>query len=213
MDARDKAWMLARYNDRLARFGDDIRTLGSGTVERRRLRFDVLSAVGIEDGCSVIDLGCGFGDFAGYLEARGLRVEYLGIDINTSLLEIAGRKYPRARFASLDFLTDDIPAADFVVASGTFNLALRTDDNYAYVGRVLRRAYGIARRGVAMDFHTSFVDYRVPDVFYYEPSRLLTEAKAITKRVTLRHDYPLYEFCLYLFPDFTGWGAPAEGRP
>jgi len=23
--------------------------------------------------------------------------------------------------------------------------------------------------------------------------------------VQLRHDYPLFEFCVYLLPDFTGW--------
>jgi ubiquinone/menaquinone biosynthesis C-methylase UbiE len=210
MDPKDRSWMLARYDARLAQFGDDIRTLGSGTEERRRLRFEVLRQAGISDGASVLDLGCGFGDFFGYLAGAGVSVNYLGIDINPKLLEIARHKYPHAAFREADFLADAFEPVDFVVASGTFNLALRAADNYENAATMLRRAYGLARRGVAMDFQSSYVDYRVDDMFYYEPERLLTIAKSITKRATLRHDYPLYEFCVYLFPDFAGWGTVAE---
>jgi SAM-dependent methyltransferase len=214
LDPKDRAWMLARYDARLAQFGDDIRTLGSGTVERRRLRFDVLRQVGISDGCSVLDLGCGFGDFFGYLVDAGMNVSYLGVDINPKLLDVARQKYPAGAFRVADFLSDPFEPVDFVVASGTFNLALRAGDNYDYAGRMLRRAYDLARRGVAMDFHTADVDYRVDDVFYYEPQRVFAIARSVTKRVALRHDYPLYEFCVYLYPDFAGWGARAgEAAP
>ena len=206
MDPRDKSWMLRRYDERLEQFGDDIRTLGSGTEERRRIRFQVLRDIGITSGSSVLDLGCGFGDFFGYLSSEGVMVDYVGLDINPKLLDVARAKYPDARFVQSDFLDENIDRVDFVVASGTFNLALRTDDNYRYVDRVLRKAYAIARSGIAMDFHTSYVDFRVDDIFYYEPERMLALAKAVSKRVTLRHDYPLYEFCLYVFPDFEGWG-------
>jgi SAM-dependent methyltransferase len=205
MNSKDLSWIRARYDERLEQFGDDIRTLGSGTEERRRLRFDVLREVGIAAGDSVLDLGCGFGDFYGYLASAGVAVDYLGLDINSKLIDVAAKKYPSARFSTADFFGDAVPAVDYVVASGTFNLALRADDNYDYAARVLRRAASLARKGVAIDFHTSYVDFRVDDIFYYEPERLFAIAKAITKRVTLRHDYPLFEFCVYLFPDFAGW--------
>ena len=203
--------MRARYNARLAEFGDDIRTLGSGTEDRRRIRFEVLRAAGIESGASVLDVGCGFGDFYGFLSGQGVDVDYVGVDINREILAVAARKYPGARFALLDVQTDEFAPADFVVASGTFNLALRDGDNYEYVADVLRIAYEHARRGVAMDFQSSYVDFRVADVHYYEPERLFALGKAITKRVTLRHDYPLFECCLYLYPDFQRWRvAPGE---
>jgi ubiquinone/menaquinone biosynthesis C-methylase UbiE len=212
MNSDDKSWMLARYDERLAKFGDDIRTLGSGTVERRRLRFQILREIGITNGASVLDVGCGFGDYFGFLSEHGVTVDYLGVDINPKLLDIARRKYPTAKFLQADILTDEITVADYVVASGTVNLALRSADNYEYVDRMLRRAFSLARRGVAMDFHTSYVDFRVDDIFYYEPEKVFAAAKAITKRVQLRHDYPLFEFCLYLFPDFEGWSTDRESR-
>ena len=202
--------MLRRYDERLAKYGDDIRTLGSGTEERRRLRFQVLREIGITPGCAVLDVGCGFGDFFGYLSGEGVAVDYRGIDINPRLLEIAQRKYPQARFIAGEFAQHNVEPVDFVVASGTFNLAMRTIDNYEYVRRALDKAMAVARRGVAMDFQTSYVDFKRDDVFYYQPERLLSIAKTLTKRVALRHDYPLYEFCLYLFPDFEGWAGSTE---
>jgi ubiquinone/menaquinone biosynthesis C-methylase UbiE len=211
MNERERSWMRERYSARLAEFGDDIRTLGSGTEERRRLRFAVLQAAGIEPGMRVVDVGCGFGDFYGYLRGQDIEVDYVGLDINADLLEIASSKYPSARFALADAEVDPIPAADVIVASGTFNLALREGDNYDYVGRIFERAHAQAQVAVAMDFQSSDVDFRVPEMYYYEPERVFRLAKRLTKRVTLRHDYPLFEFCIYFFPDFRGWrsGQPA----
>jgi len=57
---------------------------------------------------------------------------------------------------------------------------------------------------------SSYVDFEQPDVCHYEPERVFSLSKQLTKRVSLRHDYPLYEFCVYLYPDFQGWGAPSR---
>ena len=37
--------------------------------------------IGKLDGCSVLDVGCGIGDFAVYLEACGIDVDFTGYDI------------------------------------------------------------------------------------------------------------------------------------
>jgi ubiquinone/menaquinone biosynthesis C-methylase UbiE len=206
-DEKDR--IVARYNARLKQFGDDIRTLAAGTTQRRRVRFQVLREVGLVPGCTVMDVGCGFGDFFGYLLEQNLEVSYLGIDINTELIDIARRKYPRAEFRVADLQTDELPRVDFLVSSNAFNLRLQESDNYALVADILARSYRQASRGVAIDFLTTYVDFQSSaDVFHYTPERLFGIAKRITKRVCVRHDYPLFEFCLYLYPDFEGW-APA----
>jgi SAM-dependent methyltransferase len=202
--------IIKRYSARLREHGDHIATLASGTEERRRLRFDVLTAVGIEPGASVVDVGCGFGDYFGYLADRGVPVDYLGIDINPDLIAVARGKYPSARFQVADIQRDPPPHADFFVSTSAFNLPLEQQDNYAFAGELLDIMYVRARRGVAVDFLTSYVDYRSPHGFHYEPERLLTIAKRLTKRVTIRHDYPLFEFCVYLYPDFAGWGSSSS---
>ena len=209
MQPTDRNRIVARYNQRLAQYGDDIRTLASGTEERRRLRFDVLTEIGIENGCRVLDLGCGFGDYLGYLLARGIHVNYTGYDINPELIGVATGKYPQGSFAVRDIQTAAFPQFDFIVSSGCFNLELEGEDNYAFIGDLLRVCHEHARRGVAIDFMSTHADFVQPGAFHYDPMHLFALAKGLTKRVALRHDYPLYEFCLYLYPDFAGWTPTA----
>jgi SAM-dependent methyltransferase len=207
MDDREKARINRRYDERLDRFGDDIRTLASGTDERRRLRFQVLTEIGLRNGCTVLDLGCGFGDFLGYIRDRGLEVDYTGYDINPRLIEIARRRYPGATFDVVDIQEQEFPTFDYIVSSSAFNLPLETRDNYEFLADILRACYGHAREGVALDLLSSYVDFE-GDAFHYSPEQVFAIGKSLTRRVMLRHDYPLFEFCLYLFPDFEGWRQP-----
>jgi len=204
MDERDKQRIIERYNQRLALYGDDIRTLASGTEERRHIRFGVLCGIGLEEGKSVLDLGCGFGDLYDYLQEQGMRVDYTGYDINPELIAIAQRKYPGARFELKDVQTEPFPEFDFIVSTSAFNLRLGSVDNYQFIEDIFRTCYAHARIGVAIDFLSSYVDYQTQGALHYSPERLFGIAKRITKRVCVRHDYPLFEFCIYLYKDFPG---------
>jgi SAM-dependent methyltransferase len=206
VNPRDKQRIIDRYDHRFDRHGVSIDTLASGTEERRSVRFTVLSDVGIASGDSVLDVGCGFGDFLDFCRNRGLDIGYTGLDINPRLIDAARCRFSNASFIVADIQTDNVPCHDYVVSSSAFNLRLESEDNYDFVVAMLRRCYALARKGVAIDFLTSYVDYRgSQDAFYYSPERVFGIAKSVTKRVMLRHDYPLFEFCIYLFPDFTGW--------
>jgi SAM-dependent methyltransferase len=205
MHEADVDRIVHRYSTRLREHGDDIRTLASGTEDRRRIRFDVLTDVGIGPGTSLVDVGCGFGDYFGYLQRRGIDVDYLGIDINPDLVSVARTKYPTARFEVRDIQRESPPDSDFFVSTSAFNLPLEHQDNYDFIAEMLAVMYHRARRGVAVDLLSTYVDYPSPHGFHYSPERVLGLAKRLTKRVAIRHDYPLYEFCVYLYPDFTGW--------
>jgi len=206
MNSTEKEHIVERYNKRLAIYGDDIRTLASGTEERRRIRFDVLYEVGIKEGSSILDLGCGFGDFYAYLQERGVKnINYTGYDVNPKLIAIAQEKYPAAQFEVKDIQIDPFPEFDFIVSTSTFNLKLESQDNYDFIAEILNICYKHSRIAVAIDFLTSYVDFESAEGFHYSPERIFAMSKCITKRVCLRHDYPLYEFCIYLYKDFKGW--------
>lgn len=206
MKSTEKERIIERYNQRLAIYGDDIRSLASGTEERRRIRFEILYEVGIEEGSNILDLGCGFGDFYGYLQAIGIKnINYTGYDINPQLIEIARQKYPAAQFEVKDIQIDQFPEFDFIVSTSAFNLKLESQNNYEFVTEILNTCYKHSRIAVAIDFLTSYVDFESAEGFHYSPERIFAIAKCITKRVCLRHDYPLYEFCIYLYKDFKGW--------
>lgn len=196
-----------RYDERLKAHGEGIKALASGTEARRDLRFGVLAAIGALKGKRILDLGCGFADFNAYLLDRGVKTRYTGWDINPKLIEACRRRFPRSRFAVQDIQKLPIPRVppfDYVVCSQAFNFELGAR-NEALVRDVLKRSYALAAEGVALDLLSTHVDFREKHLHYYDPSAMLRFAKTLTKRVTLRHDYPLYEFCLYLYRDFHGW--------
>ena len=156
----------------------------------------MLCDIGIKDGHHGLDMGCGLGDFRAYAVNRGLDIRYTGVDINPALLAHARSTHPDAEFLQADALRDELPAVDWIVSSTTFNLRLVATDNYDTVETILARTFPCARKGLAIDFLSSFAEFQHPDAFHYDPTRLFTFAKSLTKRVTLRHDKPLYEFML-----------------
>ena len=206
MDPSDKKRINEFYNNGFKKYGYDIKALYSGTEERRRIRFQILCEVGLQSGCSVLDLGCGFGDFYGYLREQGIAAHYTGYDINPNLIEVAKGVYPDAEFYVKDIQIDTFPEFDYIVSTSAFNSPLTGQDNYSFAENILNICYNHAQRGVAIDFLSSYVDFENPILFHYSPERMFSIAKKITKRVCLRHDYPLFDFCMYLYPDFRGWG-------
>ena len=71
---------------------------------------------------SVIDLGCGFGDFLRFLRTEGHRGRFIGYDIAPGMIEKARELHGEA--ADRQWRTGAEPAetADFAVASGIFNV-------------------------------------------------------------------------------------------
>jgi SAM-dependent methyltransferase len=68
--------------------------------ERWRRWDDALAALPLERGARVLDIGCGVGDVAARLAARG--VDVLGIDSNVAMLAAARARYPHVRFEEAD---------------------------------------------------------------------------------------------------------------
>jgi len=211
VNLQDKQASNSRYRQRLERFGPTIEALASGTPERRLIRFGVLADVGTLDGASVLDVGCGVGDFYDYLCGRRVRARYTGYDISPELIARAAARFPEAEFEVRDIQGEGIPREfDYIVSSQAFNSRLQHEENFEMVKDILRCSLSKARKAVACDFLSSYVDYHEDHLYYYSPEEMLRYCKTLTKRVQLRHDYPLFEFTVYLYPNFQGWNAAPQ---
>lgn len=198
MDDKDKSAAIQRYAERITELGPTVQALGWRDEAQQQLRFAVLSSIGSLDGKSVLDVGCGFGDFYGFLRESGVDIDYKGIDISPDMLSVARKRYPEAKFDQVDLLTDRFTEKfDFVVESGIFNH--RVKDNEQFVCDMMVAMYEKCRLGIAANMMTTFVDYRDAHLYYYEPMQVFAFAKSLSKFVTLRHDYPLYEFSIFIY--------------
>ena len=200
LNEMDKSEIIARYESRLAEYGHDVRTLASGSDEKQEIRYRTLSEIGIKDSQSVLDLGCGFGGFYGFLNDLGLKIEYTGCDIVPGLLKIASSLYPDTKFELRD-IQEDGPGQlfDWIVSSQAFNNRLRYESNTDVIKDVISKAFEYCRRGIAIDMMSKHVEYEEERLFYFNPSEMFSFAKTISPRVVLRHDYLKYEFCIYIF--------------
>ncbi len=193
--------VLDFYAQRWQEYGYDTRSLGIGSRESQEVRFDVLTQIGDLTNASVLDVGCGFGDLRSYLEKRGIAMRYTGLDLQPAFIEEARRRHPGDEFFCADIESFEPKSApDYILISGTFNVKFR-EDQEAWVFRILRRLFDVAKRGVGINMLSTYYDpgHFRDDMFYCSPERALLEAHAITRWVTLRHDYLPHDFTLYLY--------------
>ncbi len=186
------------YNKRFDELGRDIRSIGWGTRESQDLRFKVLSDIADLRGTWVCDLGCGFGELYPFLQNKFADVRYTGVDISEKLVAEGRKMFPDAEFLCRDVLSEPLdPVYDYVLASGALTFKLPRHEEY--VGRMLETMFSICRKGVAVNFLSTYVDHQLEKNFHFSPQDALSMGKKLTPFVTVRHDYPLYECTLYLY--------------
>jgi SAM-dependent methyltransferase len=201
MNKDDIEKYLERYNDRLEKYGFAPESLGwGGGRERQNLRFEVLSEIGIKNGDSVLDVGCGFADLYNYLKECGWEGNYFGVDINGNLLDVAKNVYPEVNVRKLDILESvEELRFDWVVSSGIFNAKLSFENNFDYIKRMLERMVDISVKGVFSDFMSIYVDYQHPDAYHTPHNDLIDFLRRdLNKKFVLRMDYLPFEYCIYI---------------
>jgi trans-aconitate methyltransferase len=200
MKQRDRDCLVAFYESRHAELGDNIRSLGWNTEADQNLRFDVLCDIADLSGESVCDVGCGFGDLRIHLNRRFTDVAYSGVDVTPAFVKTARSNHAGVPFYCVDIVEETFDRrADYFLLSGALNF--RVDDNWAHTTAMLTRMFALANKGVAVNFLTTLVNFQRPVNYHHDPMQTFAFARTLTRWVTIRHDYPLWEFTLYLYHD------------
>jgi len=183
------------YTELYEKFGTHPASLG-WPKGRQDLRFQVMSEIGNIRNSKVLDVGCGFGDLLSYFKSKKIKINYTGIDINNKFIEIAKSKHIKTRFYVRDIeKTKFNEKFDWVFAIGTTNRS----GSHDYIENLLKEMFRISRKGIAMDFMSTYVDFRRKGSFHASPERVFKIAKKLSKRVVIRHDYLPFEFCIYIY--------------
>lgn len=169
------------------------------------LRFHQLTSNWDLAGRSILDVGCGFGDFVGYLRAMNIEgCDYTGIDLVEEFVNEGERRFgsPRATFVRTS-LEDYVPpsAFDYVIASGTFNLKVEGADGYEEIRRSLSKMFALSEIALSADFISDRVDYAYDHNFVSAPEKILGMAYELSRNVVLRNDYFPFEFCVTIYRD------------
>ena len=205
---------IQRYSDRFDKLGRNVRTLGWGTREQQFYRFEQTLSGNVDFQDKVLlDIGCGFGDYYNFLQAKVIPIEgYIGWDLNPDLINeanVINSGSGKAVFEVknvFDLTGEENPVADIGVALGVLNFNLKNSfDNYEYSRLFIHKAFTCVHEALIVDFLSSKLNASYPEedfVFYHNPSMMLEYALTLTDKVLLLHNYapiPQKEFMLILF--------------
>jgi len=198
MKLENRKRVIDFYDSRFDQFGNDVRSLGWGDVESQRLRFKILTQIADLSGRRICDLGCGFGDLSAYLREHFKDVDYLGVDLSSKLIGEARRRYPGIPFEVRDILEEPFQEKyDYVLSSGALSFKMKNHEHY--IECMLNAMMAMSKKGVAVNFLSSYADYQLDKNFHLSPEKAIKIGRTLTPFITIRHDYPLYEFTMYLY--------------
>lgn len=192
------------YSARLATHGPTPRGVDWNSAESQQIRFAALLRLCDKEGSFRLgDYGCGYGALYDYLCQNGWSCQYRGFDIAPAMVAAARASHANEQAAHFSDMEAVLAGADFIVASGIFNVKLQTPRTKweAYVLETVQRMAALARRGFAFNVLTSYSDAeRMRDDLYYgDPCFLFDYCKRhISRHVALLHDYGLYEFTIHV---------------
>ena len=191
------------YTNKVIENGATPKGVDWNSLESQELRFSILSEViETKENFSILDFGCGFGSMYSFYCENGFKnFKYAGYDISKQMIIEAEKKNKSTDYLSWSTELEINSKFDYVVASGIFNVKLdESNENWQdYILETLTTINKIAQKGFSFNVLTKYSDkeYMKDYLYYADPLFLFDFCKLnFSKYVSLKHDYPLYEFTI-----------------
>ncbi len=198
------AAVRAHYEGTVAAHGNTAKGVDWKDEDGQRLRHrQFLRLLKADPDASVLDLGCGYGDFLPFLRAHGHRGRYMGLDVAPTMVQAARKLHGEGPDRIFHLGAVPPEPADYALASGIFNV-IRGADPAAWVGYVEATIGTLARNarsgfGFNMLSLNSDPERRRADLHYADPPATLAAMIArYGRHVALLQDYGLWEFTLLI---------------
>jgi SAM-dependent methyltransferase len=187
------------YTEKISEFGQDVRSLNWGSRESQSLRFAVLAGIGDLNGASVLDIGCGLGDFYQWMKEQNYAPDYSGIDITPKMVELCKERFPEADFHVGPILGNEAlqhEGYDYLFASGIFYLQKEAPQQY--MERTVAAMFGKCNMGIAFNNLSNKLETEETE-FRADPAATFAFCQTITPWVNIRHDYHLGDFTIFMY--------------
>lgn len=134
------------YNNFLKKYKDDSRSsIVAWTLPGSQERNFKMVRQYINDGDSLLDYGCGIGDFIKDLKDNDINISnYLGVDINKNFINIAKETYPENNFKTIKSINDITENWDKIVAIGVFTWFITKEEFI----QIIEKLYDICNKQI-----------------------------------------------------------------
>lgn len=190
--------IVARYEKCFSKHGDSHLGIDWPNQKDAEIRYDVM----LKDtsGQSILDFGCGPARMLDYIYSKEMNVIYRGLDINPESISCAKQKYPDVEFVCCDPVESDFVGAQHVIMNGVFTIkeTMPFEDMKEYTFDLISKAWNVCSKRLSVNFMSPFVDWCRPYLFHLPVDTCLDFATKLSRNCTIRHDYGLYEYTLYI---------------
>lgn len=180
------------YQNHYDRYGVSAEGVAWDSSRTQRRRFAALaSALGDVGQDTLMDAGCGFGDFYLYLREKDtLPKSYTGIDLCAPMVVEAKRR-TGCTILQRDVLRQALPVADWYVASGSMNLLSRLETRL-----FIQRCFEKSRKGFV--FNLLEGREREGEFSYWHPHEIREMCRVFTEKIEIKEGYLEGDFTVRL---------------
>lgn len=199
MGILDELYIRKFHESKFEQYGsDNSRSLGWFSEEGQLKRFEILSQIGDLNNRSVLDVGCGNGDLCRYLNEKYKNVQYSGIDFISTFLDNAielNRNYPDTKFYQGDFMSGELPEADYVFACRSLNYKNSDPD---FIFKAISRLYQHCKIGFGFNLLSETTN-QDGILATYPPAIIENYCKTLSSNIVLNTDYEKGDFTIMIY--------------
>lgn len=151
-------------------------------------------------GSSILDVGCGIGDFLGHLNRRDVAIgSYTGLDIVPEFIDQARGTHTNGNFILGDISEPDIllPAIDWAIAIGIFG---HVQPNNRWLDRfrtVTNAMWFASQKGIIFTLTSNQSPTRNLEAYYADAVEIFSEVKGrLGPRIVIDHRYLPNDFLI-----------------
>jgi len=193
---------LDYHNDMIDKVGYSTRALYTTNASQKKRFRNFEKLFHRKQDFSLLDVGCGFGDFCGYLNEEGYQnIQFTGLDINERMTAESKKRFPDQQFVT--GLVEALPQGttyDYAIASGVYSLGESMEVVQDFFFEQFDQVYEKVNIGFAVNFLSSYSDSPDNICIYHDPIPLLEKCmKRYGKYVILTHDYLPHDFTIFVY--------------
>ena len=182
----------AFYQNNYETYGVSAEGVAWDSAQTQKRRFSaIVSCLGDIKNDTLVDAGCGFGDFYLYLkEKNNLPKTYTGLDLCEPMVKEA-KVRTGCKIVQRDILKQTLPLADWYVASGSMNLLTRMETRI-----FIQRCFEKSRKGFV--FNLLCGKEQESEFSYWVPHEILELCKPLGAKVQIKEGYMDGDFTVVL---------------
>ncbi len=194
----DSSYIFRYHRDMIAIHGSKgTAALGWRDQHSQAVRFDILSKIADLKGHSILDVGCGYGDLRIYLNDLYPDIVYTGIEQIPEMVDEAIERneyFQNVSFISGNFISMNLPAADYVLASGSLNY--RNSDP-EFIFRIILKLYASCKLGLGFNLLSAIPPNGL--LVAYDSNEIVNYCKTLSSNVVLKNDYTEEDFTIFMY--------------